>query len=204
MGRGIPGPGAAEGRRRRAAGVSSAAFLALALVAAHSSAGAAEEGYISGLGSYPLRDTPQFSAEPASRLETGTKIAILEQQAGWIKVRSGNQTGWMPESVIGRQAPPSVQLGPLKSRVEQMESNLNTLVRENNMLKDENVALNEKVSSLRESLEKSRRSADRTRNLQRTWDIALGGGLVIFGWIAGYALAAASRRKGSTRKYVID
>ena len=139
-----------------------------------------------------------------SRLDTGTRVLILEEQAGWIRVRAGDRTGWMPESVIGRTAPPSVQLGPMKSRMEQMESNLSSLGRENNMLRDENTALNEKVSTLRESLEKSERSADRTRNLQRTWDIALGGGLVIFGWITGYALASASKRKSSNRKYVID
>ena len=59
-----------------------------------------------------------------------------------------------------------------------------------------------KTAVLEGNLKESRGKLAGRKNYQKLSGIALGGGLVVFGWAAGYALASASRRK--TAKYHID
>jgi hypothetical protein len=152
-----------------------------------------------------LREEPQFSAEPAMRLPVGQELTILEEQQGWVKVRVGDREGWMPVSVVGNEAPANLRLGPLQERMRELETGIGRLENENRELKAENSELGEKVSSQAEDLESVRRATSRSRNMEKLKYIALGGGLVIFGWITGYALASAVHRPGgSKKKYIID
>ncbi len=176
--------------------------LALALAAAP--AGSAETGYIVGLNTYPMREAPQFSDPAVARITVGEKVTIIEKQSGWFRIRAGEKSGWMPESVVGFEAPAVIQVGPLRRKAEEMEGNLTRLVRENNTLKDENEKLLSQVTALGEDVEGYREKVAGARNYQRLSTIALGGGLVIFGWVAGFALASASRRKAGKKKYRLD
>ncbi len=177
--------------------------LALLLLAA-APAGSADAGYVVGLSTYPIREAPQFSNPAVARIRVGEKVTILEKQPGWFRIKAGEKTGWMPESVVGPDAPPAVQIGPLRRKAEEMEGNLTRLVRENNTLKDENEKLLSRVTDLGKDVEECRKKVAGARNYQRLSTIALGGGLVIFGWVAGFALASASRRKASKAKYRFD
>jgi len=176
--------------------------LALVLLAA-APAGSADTGYVVGLSTYPIREQPQFSDPAVVRISVGKKVTILEKQTGWFRVRAGERTGWMPESVIGLKAPATVQVGPLRRKAEEMEGNLTRLVRENNTLKDENEKLLARATDLEEGVEMYRKKIAGARNYQRLSAIALGGGFVIFGWVAGFALAVASRKK-ARGKYRFD
>ena len=180
----------------------SALFLLLQLPP---SAQSAEQGYVEGLSTYPLREEPQFSAEPAMRLPVGQKLTILEEQQGWVKVRVGDRNGWMPTSVVGKEAPANLRLGPLQERMRELETGIGRLEDENRELKAENDELGKRVSSQAEDLEDVRRATSRARNMEKLKHIALGGGLVIFGWITGYALASAVHKPGGAKKkYIID
>lgn len=165
---------------------------------------AAETGYVVGLSVYPLRDTPQFSSPAVARLPVGEKVTIVEEQSGWIKVRTGKITGWMPESVIGRKSPPSIQLEPLRQRVKELDGTVDRLKEENSTLREDNEGLSKRADSLGSELEGARTTASSARSYQRFWGVALGGGLVIFGWITGFALASISRRRGTKQKYRFD
>lgn len=165
---------------------------------------AAEGGYVVGLSTYPLRDTPQFSSPAVARLPVGEEVTVLEEREGWTLVQTKERSGWMPDSVIGKEIPPALRLGPLQERVKKTERRLNGLVEENKSLQQENATLSEQAGVLEKELEKERSRAAGARNLQRFSGIALGGGLVIFGWITGYALAATSRRRVAKQKYRID
>jgi len=165
---------------------------------------AAETGYVVGLSVYPLRDTPQFSSPAIARLLVGEKVTIVEEESGWIKVRTRKITGWMPESVIGRKSPPSVQLEPLRQRVKELDGSVDRLKEENSTLREDNERLSKRLDSLGSELEGAKSSAISARSYQRFWGVALGGGLVIFGWITGFALASISRRRGTKQKYRID
>jgi uncharacterized protein YgiM (DUF1202 family) len=165
---------------------------------------AAEQGYVDGLSTYPLRDEPQFSAEPTERLPVGQELTILETSEGWVKVRIGNRTGWMSSSVVGKEAPANIRLGPLQNRLRETESSMGKIEGENLKLLEENAELTSRVTSQAEDLEKVLQATSASRNAQKLRLIALGGGLVIFGWLAGYALAATVHRRKSAKKYIID
>lgn len=165
---------------------------------------AAERGFIAGLESYPLRDTPQFSAPAAARLPVGTGLTILERKDGWVSVKVGEQSGWMPDSVIGEKAPAVVQLEPLQERAKAAEARVGKLSRENDGFKERNESLAERAVSLEAELEEARELSSGARNSRRLQGMALGGGLVLFGWITGYALASRSGRSKSKGKLIIE
>lgn len=191
-------PRAEFGRKLRAP-LLSLAFAICAVLPA-----AAGDGYVTGLKTYPLRDTPDYSAAATARLRLGDKLTVIEERAGWVRIEMGERAGWMPSSVIGSQAPQSVQVGPLRERMKEMEADLSRLAGENTALQEGNRNLSERAAALEKELEKSRQTVAGRKSDQRLWGIALGGGLVIFGWATGYALAIASRRKVSRGKYLID
>lgn len=182
---------------------SSALFLAVFL-GSLAALPAAEKGFVSGLASYPLRDTPQFSAPAAARLPVGTALTILERKEGWVSVKAGEKSGWMPNSVIGTKAPPVIQLAPLQERAREAEARLGKLSRENDDFRERNESLAERAASLEAELEETRELTSGARNSRRLQGMALGGGLVLFGWITGYALASRSGQAKSKGKLIID
>jgi hypothetical protein len=180
-----------------------AVFLAL-LLGSPVAPLAAEAGFVAGLASYPLRDSPQFSAPAAARLPVGTGLTILERKDGWVSVRAGEKSGWMPNSVVGGKAPAVVQLEPLQERARAAEARVGKLSRENDGFKERNEGLAERVATLEEELEEVRGLASGTRSSRRLQGMALGGGLVLFGWVTGYALASRSGQSRSKGRLIID
>lgn len=179
-------------------------FGLVALLALFSTAFAAESGYVVGLGSYPLRGNPQFSSPSIGRVRVGERVNIVERGSGWVRIEVGEKTGWVLESIVGRKPPAALQLGPLRARLKDLEVNLGEQLEENEVLREDSARLAERVAVLEKDLKKSQKIVAESRSYQRLWGIALGGGLVIFGWIAGYSLAALSRRRGSKRKYHLE
>jgi len=165
---------------------------------------AAEKAFVAGLQTYPLRDTPQFSAPAATRLPVGTGLTVLERRDGWVSVRAGEDTGWMPDSVVGEKAPAVVRLEPLQERAGAAEARVGKLSRENDGFKERNESLAGRVASLEADLEEARGLASGARRSRRLQGMALGGGLVLFGWVTGYALASRSGQARSKGKLIID
>ena len=165
---------------------------------------AAETGFVAGLASYPLRDSPQFSAPAAARLPVGTGLTVLERKDGWVSVRAGKKSGWMPDSVVGGEAPAVVQLEPLQERTRAAEARVGKLSRENDGFRERNESLEERVASLVEDLDEARELASGARSSRRLQGMALGGGLVLFGWVTGYALASRSGQAKSKGRLIVD
>jgi hypothetical protein len=165
---------------------------------------AAEAGFVSGLNTFPLRDTPQFSAAPVARLPVGTRLSILENKDGWVRVRTGEEEGWMPDSVVSGEPPAGIQLGPLKAKAKEAEARFERVSLENSELKEKNSGLEERVAFLEEELEEVEDIVSGARTSRRLQGMALGGGLVLFGWLTGYALASRSGQPRSKGKLIID
>jgi len=180
------------------------ALLAALLLGSPAMPLAAERGYVAGLASYPLRDTPQFSAPAATRLPVGMGLTVLERKDGWVSVRAGEKSGWMPDSVVGGEAPAVVQLEPLQERTRAAEARVGKLSRENDGFRERNESLEERVVSLVEDLDEARELASGARGSRRLQGMALGGGLVLFGWVTGYALASRSGQSKSKGRLIID
>lgn len=190
-------------KRGRPATTLSAALL-VSLLFSVPAVQAAATGYVAGLRNFPLRDTPQFSASPIARLPVGTRVSILEEKDGWVRVKTGEGQGWMPESVISEETPAAVQLGPLQARVKETDARFEKISRENGELKEKNSGLETRVAVLEGELEEVEDLVSGARTSRRLQGMALGGGLVLFGWLTGYALASRSGQARSKGKLIID
>ena len=180
-------------------------FLAVVLcISCPAAAEAGEKAYIVGLATYPLREEPQFANPAISRLKVGERIEILERIPGWVRIKADGQVGWLLESVVDTRTPAEAELAPLRQRLGTLETGLDKATEENGVLTKENEKLTGEVTVLQRDLDDSRRLLRNSRSYQRLWGVALGGGLVIFGWITGYALAARSRKKSSSGKYTLS
>ena len=181
-----------------------AALLLTILLGAFPQHAAAEKGFVSGLQTYPLRDTPQFSAIAAARLSVGTQLEVMERKEGWVRVRAGEKAGWMPDSVVGKKAPAVVRLAPLQERAEEAEARLKRLARDNEGFNERNASLEERVAALQEELDEARELASGARSSRRLQGMAIGGAFILFGWVTGYALASRSGQAKSKGRLIID
>lgn len=181
--------------RRGAAALCAVALLTLAGAVLRAGA---EEAWVVESEGYTLREAPKPGAKSVGSVKVGERVFVLGRAAGWIQVETGERRGWVTESGIGAEAPASLRLGPLQERVSGLEASVGRLEGERASLQEENRRLGERVAELEDALSRSRREAAEARTSGRLGVMALGGGLVILGWIAGYALAAL-RRRGGTR-----
>jgi hypothetical protein len=171
--------------------------LAVATLAVHPAA--AEEAWVVESEGWTLRDAPKLGGKPVGSVRVGEKVFVTGRAPGWVRVETGDRAGWVTESGIGADAPPSLQLEPLRERLAALEAGTSRLEGERAGLQEENARLGARVGELEESLARTRKDATDARASGRTGAVALGGGLVIVGWLAGYAFAALRRRGGGTR-----
>lgn len=161
---------------------------------------AAEEAYIIEMGGYTLRGAPKVTAAVAGRVKVGDKVFVTGRTSGWVQVETVDQKGWLSESAVGSELPASIRLGPIQERVSGLEVSLRNLEEEKKNLQEENVRLGSRVGELEKSYERARKEVADARASGRFREIALGGGLVIIGWLAGYAL----RRRGGSSRYRME
>lgn len=161
---------------------------------------AAEEAFIVEMEGYTLRSAPKVSGLASGRVKVGTRVLVTGRTSGWVQVEAGDQKGWLSESAVGSELPASVRLGPVQERVAALETNLQTLEAEKKGLQEENARLGSRVGELEQSFARAKKEAVDARATGRFREMALGGGLVILGWLAGYAL----RRRGGSSRYRIQ
>ena len=159
----------------------------------------AEEAWVVASEGWTMRAAPKLGAKPVGSVRVGEKVSVTGRAPGWVEVEAGGRKGWVTESGIGADAPESLQLEPLRERVATLAAGASRLESDRAGLQEENLRLDSRVGELEQSLARARKEAVDVRASGRTWAIALGGGLVILGWIGGYAFAALRRRGGGTR-----
>jgi hypothetical protein len=52
-----------------------------------------------------LRGAPALTAPKLATLTRGEPLTRLEESGGWYRVQHGEQTGWLPRLMVGRQQP---------------------------------------------------------------------------------------------------
>lgn len=162
----------------------------------------AEEVYVVDVDSYTLREAPRGAAKATGRVKVGEKVFVVGRAEGWVQVETGDRKGWLAAQGVGAEPPASTRLGPLQERVGALETGVQELAAEKTALQEENARFSSRVGELEQSLARSRKEAADARAAGKTGAIALGGGLVILGWLAGYGFAAARRRGASTRYHL--
>lgn len=188
-------------RRSAFRGLAAAAFAA-SLLPLPVSPARAEEAFVVEVESYSLREAPRGAAKATGRVKVGEKVFVVGRSAGWAQVEAGDRKGWLAEQGIGAEPPAALRLAPLQERVSGLETSVQELAAERTSLQEENARLSSRVGELEQSLGRAQKEAAAARSSSRIGEVALGGGLVIVGWLAGYGFAAARRRSGSTRYHI--
>ncbi len=161
----------------------------------------AEEAWVVESEGWTIREGPKLGSKPLGSVRVGERVSVVGRAPGWVRVQAGDRTGWVTESGIGVEPPASLQLEPLRERLAQLEAGTGGLESERAALQAENLRLGSRVGELEQSLARARKDADEVRTSGRLGVLALGGGLVIVGWIAGFAFASLRRR--SAARYTI-
>lgn len=180
------------------------ALIGLAVLCAVREPLSAEEAFIVDIKGYVLRSAPGIAAGVAGRVKVGDKVFVTGRNSGWVQVEIGDQQGWLLESAIGGEPPASIQLGPVQERLAALEAGAQDLENQKQSLQHENIRLGSRITELETQLARAKKEIIDTRSSGRFKELALGGGLVIVGWLAGYALAALSRRRGGSSRYRIE
>lgn len=178
----------------------SAHLIAAAAVLLLAAAAAAEEAYVVEMSSYVLRSAPRSGAPSVGRVQVGERVFVIDRDAGWAQVEIGDRKGWLPETGVGTNAPAVNSLGPMQERIAGLEARVAESEGEKTALREENSRLGARISELEQTVQHSSGAVAAAKSSVRFREMALGGGLVILGWLAGYGFAAARRsRRGATR-----
>ncbi len=103
--------------------VCAALFALLALTAAF--AAAAEQVYISDTLRVGVRPEPDNRTVPVAVVLSGARLEVLDQIAGYLKVRTGKGvTGWIREAYVTREPPANLRLQAEQARRAELEREL--------------------------------------------------------------------------------
>jgi hypothetical protein len=88
----------------------------------------------------------------------------------------------------------------MQERLAVLETSVTALETEKTALAEENARLAARVGEIEAAYDKSKKEVANVRSAGHFREIALGGGLVIIGWLAGFAV----RRRSGSGRYQIE
>ncbi len=138
-----------------------------------------------------VRAEPSTQVAPFSVVVTGMRLEVLDEQPGYLKIRTPKgETGWIREIYVSEQPPAVMRIETLKTRYRELEQQYREQGENIKILESANLALNDKIDALKQ--ERSRWQLEKARSeYQRS-------GHGFWWWIslAGLLLAAASFTSG--------
>jgi uncharacterized protein YgiM (DUF1202 family) len=159
----------------------------------------AEDAYIVEMDGFSLRSEPKPGSPTTGRIKIGEKVVVTSRATGWVQVEKGELKGWLSESAVKNEPPASLRLGPMQERLAALESTASDLETEKKGLAEENARLATRVGELETACDKAKKEVAEVRSAGHFREIALGGALVIIGWLAGFAV-----RRRSGGRYQIE
>jgi uncharacterized protein YgiM (DUF1202 family) len=149
-----------------------------------------------------FRASPSSESTPLGIVTTGDEVQVLERRGGWARIQvDENPPGWLPDSMLAPEPPPTKQLAELQGRVKELQSSLDAATRD--------------AATQREALEKvraadagredaMRRLTEENRDLRagERWPyLVTGAGLLGIGIAVGILLRGPSRRPSSRIRF---
>jgi SH3 domain protein len=105
-----------------------AAWTTLLLLIALSTHRAAAQEYVREQTHINLRTGPGLEYRILKDLPTGTAVTRLEQQNGWLRVRtSEGMEGWVPSGYLSRDMPASASLPVVQAKLSEAETRIQEL-----------------------------------------------------------------------------
>jgi SH3 domain protein len=175
--------------------------LVLAIgVATAAPAHAAEQAWIRGDIKLNFRASPNVQATPLGIVQTGDPVTVLERRDGWARIEaSPGNTGWVPESTLDAQPPPTQRLGELENEVQGVRAELEEARRKLQMLETRNAEL-DAASAQRDAELRGLTEENRVLRAGERWPYMLMGAAILgAGMLVGALLAGRSTRRMSSR-----
>jgi len=148
-----------------------------------------------------FRATPSPSATPMGIVATGDQVVVLERRGGWARIRvASGEAGWLPESMLGAEAPPVERVAQLEAELASVRQELSVAQREIETLqrRDEE---REARTSERETAFEQLEEENRDLRAGERWPYMVTGASILgAGLTAGFLMrGGASRRGGGGR-----
>ncbi len=134
-----------------------------------------------------VRMEPNSQIAPFSVVTTGMKLEVLEQQAGYLKIRTNTgEVGWIKDIYVSEKPPAVMRIKALKIHNQGLQRQMQEQDETIKVLEMANLALNDQVDSLKK--DRSRRQLEKARsdyqlqgavNSRFWWWISLGGLLLV-------------------------
>jgi len=141
-----------------------------------------------------VRSEPSSQVAPFSVVVTGMRLEVLEQQPGYLKIRTNKgEVGWIKEIYVSDQPPAMMRIETLKAQYQTLKQQLQEQDETIKILETANLALNEQIDNLKK--DRSRWQLEKARS-----DYVQQGGMnARFWWwisLAGLLLVAAAFTSG--------
>jgi len=172
-------------------------------------------GYVTDKLILTFRQGPGPSYEVLKTLESNTRLAILEEQGGYFKVRlSSGDTGWVDKQFVSFDPPKTEIIETMKNEYADLKKQFDALSADHERLKDKMAALSDNSDDLFQKLQKNKdlekkntqlslkteQLENQSETLFKTgmikWFLA-GFGVILFGWILGQTVSGRNRRRSS-------
>ena len=134
-----------------------------------------------------VRSEPSTRVAPFSVVVTGMRLEVLEQQAGYLKIRTNKgEVGWIKDIYVSDQPPAVLRIKTLETRHQALKQQMQKQEETIKILETANMALNEKIDSLKK--DRSRWQLEKARsdymqqgrvNSRFWWWISLAGLLLV-------------------------
>lgn len=134
-----------------------------------------------------VRAEPSNRIAPFSVVTTGMKLEVLEQQLGYLKIRTNSEeVGWIKDIYVSEQPPAVMRIKTVKTRNKELKRQIAVQGETINVLEMANLALNEQVDGLKKDRSRWQLAKARNDYLQQGevnsrfwWWISLGGLLLV-------------------------
>lgn len=141
-----------------------------------------------------VRPEPSTQVAPFSVAVTGMRLEVLEQQPGYLKVRTNKgEIGWIKDIYVSDQPPAVLRIKTLKTRHQVLKQQMQKKEETINILQTANTVLNEQIDSLKKDRNRWQLEKARQDYLQQGWVNSR-----LWWWIslAGLLLVAAAFTSG--------
>lgn len=136
----------------------------LTLITVFPAAATAETRYVSDLLIITMRAEPEKDAEVIQALRSDTPVEVLEETEEFSKVRTeSGAEGWVGSRYLTTNIPKSMIITELGEKINTLEVNLETAVKEKDQLADEleeiRTQKNDKIGDYRSTIDQERKEA---------------------------------------------
>ncbi len=134
-----------------------------------------------------VRPEPSSQVAPFSVVVTGMRLEVLEQQPGYLKIRTNKgEVGWIKDIYVSDQPPAVMRIEKMKARYQDLKQQMQSQEETIKVLETVNLALNEQIDGLKKDRSRWQLQKARSDYLQQGaingrfwWWISLAGLLLV-------------------------